>query len=203
MEKWFYLFLSLEVESCGLGYGAGTEGTSTVTHGLLEWSPEILIFFHMPASSFQTPARLSYNSIQFWYYLPGDAVKFCRLGAQSWRTALFTSHPHFRCQSQVRVITCVSNQPPPSPWGQLICYCGSEYCGSADIYFLDICRGPASAGSRGYPQDEWRQRERERERTHVRPALIGPSLQGREREREWPDGGCRVWQSLAMLYFLP
>ena len=40
----------------------------------------------------------------------------------------------------------------------------------------------------------------------VRPALIGPSLQGKERERksEWPDGGCsRVWQSLAMLYFLP
>ena len=63
-------------------------------------------------------------------------------------------------------------------------------------------RGPASAGSRGYPQDE----RRRRERRHVRPALIGPSLRGREREREreWPDGGvCRVWQSLAMLYFLP
>ena len=25
----------------------------------------------------------------------------------------------------------------------------------------------------------------------------------REREREGPDGGCRVWQGLAMLYFLP
>ena len=47
------------------------------------------------------------------------------------------------------------------------------------------CQGPASAGSRGYPQDErrWRERERERERRHVRPALIGPSLRGRERER--------------------
>ena len=49
----------------------------------------------------------------------------------------------------------------------------------------------------------------ERERRHVRPALIGPSLQGRERERERSDqtGGAaesvRVWQSLAMLYFLP
>ena len=39
------------------------------------------------------------------------------------------------------------------------------------------------------------------ERRHVRPALIGSSLRGRERERErqtereWPDGGCsRVWQ---------
>ena len=133
-EKWIYLFLSLEVKSPGLGYGAGTEGTSTVTRGLLEWSPEILIFFHMPESSFQTPARLSYNLIQFKYYLPGDGVRFCRLGAQSWRTALFTSHPHFRCQSQVQVITCVSDQPPPSPWGQLICYCGSRNSEKHFIY---------------------------------------------------------------------
>ena len=36
------------------------------------------------------------------------------------------------------------------------------------------CRGPASAGSRGYPQDE--RHRRKRERRHVRPALIGPSL---------------------------
>ena len=42
-----------------------------------------------------------------------------------------------------------------------------------------MCRGPALAGSRGYLQDEWRRRERD-----VRPALIGPSLRGRERERE-------------------
>ena len=134
MEKWFYLFLSLEVESCGLGYGAGTEGTSTVTHGLLEWSPEILIFFRMPASSFQTPARLSYNSVQFWYCLPGDAIKVCRLMAQSWRTALFTCHHHFRCQSQIQVITCVSNPPSPSPWGQLMCYCGSQNSEKHFIY---------------------------------------------------------------------
>ena len=44
------------------------------------------------------------------------------------------------------------------------------------------CRGPPSAGYRGYPQDEWRRRERERR--HMRPALIGPSLRGRERETE-------------------
>ena len=44
----------------------------------------------------------------------------------------------------------------------------------------------------------------ERERRCMRPALIGPSLRmTRERERV-TDGGCsRVWQSLAMLYFLP
>ena len=39
-----------------------------------------------------------------------------------------------------------------------------------------ICRGPASAGSRGYPQDERHRQKRQRERRHVRPALIGPSL---------------------------
>ena len=51
-----------------------------------------------------------------------------------------------------------------------------------DSYFPG-CQGPASAGSRGYPQDErhWR----EKERRYVRPALIGPSLRMmRERERK-------------------
>ena len=48
----------------------------------------------------------------------------------------------------------------------------------------------------------------ERERRHVRPALIGPSLrmngEREKRKRERPDGGCgRVWQGLAILYFLP
>ena len=42
----------------------------------------------------------------------------------------------------------------------------------------------------------------ERERRHVRPALIGPSLRGRERERERQRKNDqmavqRVWQSLA------
>ena len=34
-----------------------------------------------------------------------------------------------------------------------------------NIKSVTACRGPASAGSRGYPQDERRRRERERERT--------------------------------------
>ena len=44
-----------------------------------------------------------------------------------------------------------------------------------------------------------------RERRHVRPALIGPSLWGGGREREsHQTWGCsRVWQRLAVLYFLP
>ena len=43
----------------------------------------------------------------------------------------------------------------------------------------------------------------ERERRHMRPALIRPSLRGgeRERESEWPDlGVCRVWQSLGQCF---
>ena len=46
----------------------------------------------------------------------------------------------------------------------------------------------------------------ERERRHVRLALIGPSLWGREREKKRENdqtGVQRVWKSLAMLYFLP
>ena len=31
-----------------------------------------------------------------------------------------------------------------------------------------VCQGPASAGSRGYPQDEWRRRERKREKERER-----------------------------------
>ena len=44
------------------------------------------------------------------------------------------------------------------------------------------CRGPASAGSRGYPQDERRQREREREKT--RETSLDRAKSARERERE-------------------
>ena len=44
---------------------------------------------------------------------------------------------------------------------------------------MPICRGPALAGSRGYPRDEG-----VGERRHMRRALIGPSLRERERERE-------------------
>ena len=32
-----------------------------------------------------------------------------------------------------------------------------------NIKSVTACRGPASAGSRGYPQDEWRKREKTRE----------------------------------------
>ena len=52
--------------------------------------------------------------------------------------------------------------------------------------------------------------EREREKRHVRPALIGLSLRGggerqtdRQTDRQTRRGVQRVWQSLAILYFLP
>ena len=37
---------------------------------------------------------------------------------------------------------------------------------------------------------------------HVRPALMGPSLRGREREREkeWPDGGCSRGSQIFIFY---
>ena len=60
---------------------------------------------------------------------------------------------------------------------------------------MPICRGPALAGSRGYPWDEGIG-----ERRHMRRALIGPSLRGGERERERDQMG--VQQGLAII-FLP
>ena len=55
----------------------------------------------------------------------------------------------------------------------------------------DSCRGPAPAGSRGYPQDEWRQREREK--THE--TRLDRAKSAREREREVTRRG--VQQGLA------
>ena len=56
------------------------------------------------------------------------------------------------------------------------------------------CRGPASAGSRGYPQDERRRREREK----TRETSLDRAKSARERERESDQtGGAesgRVWQ---------
>ena len=60
---------------------------------------------------------------------------------------------------------------------------------------MQICQGPASAGSRGYPQGAQRQRERERERERekTREASLDKAKSARQRERERPDGGGRVW----------
>ena len=75
-------------------------------------------------------------------------------------------------------------------WGATLCrsaqasHCSGFSCcrarapGEQHLDFVVVRhRGPALAGSRGYPQDE----RRRQERRHVRPALIGPSLRGRER----------------------
>ena len=61
------------------------------------------------------------------------------------------------------------------------------------------CWGPAPAGSRGYPQDEWRRREKARE-TSLDRAKSQDEWRERERERE-TRRGC-LQQGLAVLYFL-
>ena len=68
---------------------------------------------------------------------------------------------------------------------------------------MEWCWGPASAGSRGYPQDE--QRRQEREKTRETSLDRAKSVRERERESDQTGGAesGRVWQSLAMLYFLP
>ena len=59
---------------------------------------------------------------------------------------------------------------------------GSQVCDGT----REWCRGPALAGSRGYPRDEWHQREREREREKTQKTSLdrAKSSRGRERERE-------------------
>ena len=54
------------------------------------------------------------------------------------------------------------------------------------------CQGPASAGSRGYPQDERRQREKTRETSLDR----AKSAKGRERESDQTGGAAESGKSL-------
>ena len=67
------------------------------------------------------------------------------------------------------------------------------------ILLNPTCRCPASAGSRGYPQDEWRQREKTRETSLDRAKSSRERERKREREKESDQmGGAaesgRVWQ---------
>ena len=66
--------------------------------------------------------------------------------------------------------------PKTEQWGGITF--GFPVCGAT-------CRGPASVGSRGYPQDEQRRREKTRE-----TSLDGAkSARGRERERKSDQTG--------------
>ena len=60
------------------------------------------------------------------------------------------------------------------------------------------CWGPALAGSRGYPQDERRRREKTPDSSLDRAKSVRERERQRERERETRWG---VQQSLANLYF--
>lgn len=57
-----------------------------------------------PTDQFSDPSWVSYHQTQFWPYLPRDRVRSHRLRAWSHKPDL-----HFRCQSAVQVITCVSD----------------------------------------------------------------------------------------------
>ena len=59
-----------------------------------------------------------------------------------------------------------------------------------------LCQGPALAGSRAYPQDEWHWRDKTRE-TSLDRAKSQDERQEREREKERVSRGgvcSRVWQ---------
>ena len=47
-------------------------------------------------------SEVSYILTQFWYFLPGDRIRFHRSGVQSYKTA-----PGFRCQSKVHSYLCL------------------------------------------------------------------------------------------------
>ena len=64
--------------------------------------------------------------------------------------------------------------------------------------YMILCRGPASAGSRGYPQDEQCRLEKTRETGLDR----AKSARERERQRQRESDQWGVQQSLANLYFL-
>ena len=62
------------------------------------------------------------------------------------------------------------------------------------------CRGPASAGSRGYPQDERSQRDKTRE-TSLDRAKSQDEQRARERERESDQTGMFAAGSGNSLFF--
>lgn len=77
-----------------------------------------------PASNSDS-SWVSYNFVQFWYYLE-IGWEFHRLSIKHYRTAT-----HFRCQSQVWVVTCATdsdqlaiNQVSRTPPLGSICYSG-------------------------------------------------------------------------------
>ena len=70
---------------------------------------------------------------------------------------------------------------------------------------LELCWGPASAGSRRYPRDEWHRREKTRETSLDRAKSVRERekerererVRERERERDQTRGAAesgRVWQ---------
>ena len=92
---------------------------------------------------------------------------------------------------QNKVWHCFHCLPIDFPWGD------GTRC--HDLSFLNV-PGFSLGKIQGVPLG-WMASAREGEKT--RETSLDRAKSAREREREWPDRGCRVWQSLAMLYFLP
>ena len=67
---------------------------------------------------------------------------------------------------------------------------------------LELCWGPASAGSRRYPRDEWHRREKTRETSLDRAKSARERERKRERESDQTRGAAesgRVWQCFIFL----
>lgn len=54
------------------------------------------IFYHTTSSSLAHTSWMSYNSVQFWHYIPADSIRSHRLRPEFCKT-----YPSFWCQSQV------------------------------------------------------------------------------------------------------
>ena len=60
---------------------------TTTTFTILHFWHRMCEFSTSQASLLDTYQLVSYNSIQFWYYLPGDSIRSHRLRSQSHKTA--------------------------------------------------------------------------------------------------------------------
>ena len=63
-------------------------------------------------------------------------------------------------------------------------------------YLVLSCRGPASAGSRGYPQNEWHRREKTHETSLDRAKSARERKRKRERESDQTGGAAESGKSL-------
>lgn len=85
-------------------------------------SPSGWVFFHTSKQFSDTTRWVSYNLTHFWHYLPEDTIRSHRLELNPTRPP---TSSHFRCPSQLLIVTCASEPPaidlktyiePPRVW---------------------------------------------------------------------------------------